>query len=47
VKEKDGLMRVLTSVADDRAMALTGRPAFPEFQDPFARPRGRMPNGPR
>ena len=47
VKEKDGLMRVLTSVADGRAMALTGRPAFPEFQDPFARPRGRMPNRPR
>jgi hypothetical protein len=40
MKDKDGVMRVLTSVADGQAMALTGRPAFREFQDPFARPRG-------
>ena len=35
MKEKDGLMRVLTAVADARARALTGRQAFPEFRDPF------------
>ncbi len=39
MKDKDGLMRVLTSVADGQARVLTGRPAFPEFRDPFARPR--------
>lgn len=38
MKEKDGLMRVLTAVADARSEALTGRPTFPEFQDPFAHP---------
>jgi hypothetical protein len=36
-KEKDGLMRVLTAVADGRAMAMTGRQAFPDFRDPFAK----------
>jgi len=35
MKEKDGLMRVLTAVADARARAFTGRPVFPEFRDPF------------
>jgi hypothetical protein len=35
MKEKDGLMRVLTAVADARARAYTGRAAFPEFRDPF------------
>ena len=34
-KEKDGLLRFLTGVADARALALTGRVAFPEFRDPF------------
>jgi hypothetical protein len=39
MKDKDGLMRVLTGIADGQARVLTGRPAFTEFQDPFARPR--------
>jgi hypothetical protein len=34
-KEKDGLLRFLTAVADGQAKALTGRPAFTEFRDPF------------
>jgi hypothetical protein len=34
-KEKNGLMRVLTAVADGQARVFTGRPAFPEFRDPF------------
>jgi hypothetical protein len=34
-KEKDGLLRFLKGVADARAMARTGRVAFPEFRDPF------------
>jgi len=37
MKDKDGLMRFLTAVADARSAAITGRPTFPEFQDPFAR----------
>lgn len=36
-KEQDGLMRVLTAVADGRARAFTGRDAFPAFRDPFLR----------
>lgn len=47
MKDKDGLMRVLTAVADARAVAFTGRPAFPEFQDPFASARGGSPKRPR
>jgi hypothetical protein len=47
MKEKDGLMRVLTGVADARAAVLTGRPAFPEFQDPFASARSGLPKSPR
>ena len=35
MKEKNGLMTVLTAVADARARAYTGRRAFPEFHDPF------------
>jgi hypothetical protein len=38
MKDKDGLLRFLTAVADARSEVLTGRPTFPEFQDPFARP---------
>jgi hypothetical protein len=34
-KEKDGLMRALTRVADARAIPGTRRVAFPEFRDPF------------
>ena len=34
-KEKDGVLRFLTGVADARAMARTGQVAFPEFRDPF------------
>lgn len=37
-KEKDGLMRVLTAVADGRTRALIGKPAFTDFQDPFPGP---------
>jgi len=47
LKEKDGLMRVLTAVADGRATVLTGRPAFPEFQDPFAAASARSAKRPR
>lgn len=35
MKEKDGVLRFLTAVADGRVMAQTGRPAFSEFRDPF------------
>jgi len=41
MKEKDGLMRVLTAVGDARARAYTGRAAFPEFQDPFLGKKAR------
>jgi hypothetical protein len=47
MKDKDGLMRVLTGVADARAAVLTGRPAFPEFQDPFASASSGLPKRPR
>jgi hypothetical protein len=36
-KEKDGVMRFLTAVADGRAMAVTGRKAFADFRDPFVK----------
>src|SRR5262249_51214192 len=35
-KEKDGLLKFLTSVANGQTAALTGRPALADFQDPFA-----------
>jgi hypothetical protein len=35
MKEKDGLMRFLTAVADARARGLYGHEQFPEFRDPF------------
>jgi hypothetical protein len=35
MKEKNGLMRFLTAVADARTRAYTGHAAFPEFRDPF------------
>jgi len=35
MKEKNGLMRFLTAVADARARAYTGHAALPEFRDPF------------
>ena len=35
MKEKDGLMRFLTAVADARARGLYGHAQFPEFRDPF------------
>jgi hypothetical protein len=38
MKDNDGFLRFLTAVADARSEVLTGRPTFPEFQDPFARP---------
>ena len=34
-KEKDGLLRFLTGVANVQTMSRTGRVAFPEFRDPF------------
>jgi hypothetical protein len=51
-KEKDGLLRVLTGVANARAITLTGRAAFSEFRDPFLtektasnpRPQGLRPS---
>jgi hypothetical protein len=39
MKEKNGLMRLLTAVADARARAYTGHAAFPEFRDPFRKPK--------
>jgi len=47
MRDKDGLMKFLTAVADARSAALTGRPTFPEFQDPFARPGGNPSTRPR
>jgi len=34
-KEKDGLLRFLTGVANAQTMLRTGRVALPEFRDPF------------
>jgi hypothetical protein len=41
MKEKDGLMRVLTAVADARVRAYTGHAAFTDFQDPFLGKKAR------
>jgi hypothetical protein len=35
MKQKDGVLKFLTAVADGQARVLTGRQAFPEFRDPF------------
>ena len=35
IKERNGLMKFLTAVADARARAYTGHAAFSEFRDPF------------
>jgi hypothetical protein len=35
MKEKNGLMRFLTAVADARTRAYSGHAAFQEFRDPF------------